>query len=95
MLCAMLRPTLNIAVRVEFIARHVPSQAGDETSEDFETLFVSFTFINSHTHPFHENVTRGYTSTCIAYSNSSTRIMEDYVRLLLRTRRRSATRNTE
>ena len=39
-------PTLNIAVRVEFMARHVPSQAGNETSEDFETLFVSFTFIN-------------------------------------------------
>ena len=42
-------PTLNIAVRVEFMARHVPSQAGNETSEDFETLFVSFTFINSLT----------------------------------------------
>jgi hypothetical protein len=28
------------------MARHVPSQAGNETSEDFETLFVSFTFIN-------------------------------------------------
>ena len=27
--------------RVEFMARHVPSQAGNETSEDFETLFVS------------------------------------------------------
>jgi hypothetical protein len=41
-------PTLNIAVRVEFMACHVPSQAGNETSEDFETLFVSFTLINSH-----------------------------------------------
>ena len=41
-------PTLSIAVRVEFIARHVPSQAGNETSVDVETLFVSFTFINSH-----------------------------------------------
>ena len=40
-------PTLNIAVRVEYMARHVPSQAGNETSEDVETLFVSFTFINS------------------------------------------------
>ena len=40
-------PTLNIAVRVEIMARHVPSQAGNETSEDFETLFVSFTLINS------------------------------------------------
>ena len=39
--------TLNIAVRVEFMARHVPSQAGNETREDFETLFVSFTLINS------------------------------------------------
>ena len=29
------------------MARHVPSQAGNETSEVFETLFVSFTFINS------------------------------------------------
>ena len=31
-------------------ARHVPSQAGNETkagSEDFETIFVSFTLINS------------------------------------------------
>ena len=45
--CCVL-PTLNIAVRVAFMARHVPSQAGNETSEDFETLFVSFTFINSH-----------------------------------------------
>ena len=33
MLCAMLRPTLNIAVRVEFIARHVPSQAGNVTHD--------------------------------------------------------------
>jgi hypothetical protein len=38
----------NIAVRVEFMARHVPSSAGNETSEDFETLFVSFPLINSH-----------------------------------------------
>jgi hypothetical protein len=36
-------PTLNIAVRVEFMARHVPSQAGNETSEDFEALL-------SHSH---------------------------------------------
>jgi hypothetical protein len=36
MLCAM-RSTLNIAVRVELTARHVPSQAGYETSEGFET----------------------------------------------------------
>ena len=28
------------------MARHVPSQAGNETREDFETRFVSFTFIN-------------------------------------------------
>jgi hypothetical protein len=26
------------------MARHVPSSAGNETSEDFETLFVSFPF---------------------------------------------------
>ena len=39
-------PSLN-TVRVEFMARHVPSQAGNETSEDFETLFMSFTLINS------------------------------------------------
>ena len=38
---------LNTAVRVEFMARQVPSQAGNETSEDFETLFVSFPCINS------------------------------------------------
>ena len=31
MLCAP--PGPNIAVRVEFMARHVPSQAGNETSE--------------------------------------------------------------
>ena len=31
---------------VELMARHVPSQAGNETSEDFETLFVSFPLIN-------------------------------------------------
>ena len=29
------------------MARHVPSQAGNETSEDFETLFGSFPCINS------------------------------------------------
>ena len=34
-------------VRVEFMARQVPSQAGNETSEAFETLFVSFPCINS------------------------------------------------
>ena len=32
-------PTLNTAVRVEFMARQVPSQAGNETSEDYETAF--------------------------------------------------------
>jgi hypothetical protein len=36
------RPGPNIAVRVEFMARHISSQAGNETSEVFETLFVSF-----------------------------------------------------
>ena len=45
MLCV--RSTLNIAVRVGFMARHVPSQAGNETSEAFETLFVSFPCINN------------------------------------------------
>jgi hypothetical protein len=35
--CCVL-PTLNIAVRVAFMARHVPSQAGNETSEPFDTL---------------------------------------------------------
>ena len=29
---------LNIAVRVELMPRHVPSQAGNETSEGFDTL---------------------------------------------------------
>ena len=42
-----MRSGLNTAVRVEFMARHVPSQAGNETSEDVETLFVSFPCINS------------------------------------------------
>ena len=32
-----MRPGPNIAVRVEFMARQVPSQAGNETSEDNET----------------------------------------------------------
>ena len=36
MLCVP--PTLNTAVRVAFMARHVPSQAGNETSEAFDTL---------------------------------------------------------
>ena len=33
-----MRPGLDIAVRVEFTARQVPSQAGNETSEAFDTL---------------------------------------------------------
>ena len=30
---------INSAVRVEFMGRQVPSQAGNETSEDFENSF--------------------------------------------------------
>ena len=41
MLCAA-RP--DITVRVEFMARQVLSQAGNETSEDYETDFVRFRF---------------------------------------------------
>ena len=46
------RPGPNIAyiaVRVKFMARHVPSEAGNETSEDYETHFVRvrLLFINS------------------------------------------------
>ena len=33
-------PTLDIAVRVEFMARHIPSQVGNAISEDDETRFV-------------------------------------------------------
>ena len=40
-----MQPGPNIAVRVEFIARHQPSQAGNETSEDYETHFVRLLFI--------------------------------------------------
>jgi hypothetical protein len=32
------RSTLDIAVRVEFMAHHAPTQAGNEISEDFDTL---------------------------------------------------------
>ena len=42
-----MRPGLGTAVRVEFMARHIPSQAGNATSEAFETLFVQFACINS------------------------------------------------
>ena len=44
---AYVRSGPNIAVRVESMARHVPSQAGNETSEDYETHFVRLLFINS------------------------------------------------
>ena len=44
MLCA---PGPMLAVRVEFMARQVPSQAENETSEDYETHFVRLLFINS------------------------------------------------
>ena len=58
--CSVL-PTLNIAVRVEFMARHVPSSAGIETSEDFETLFVAFPLINSqYCRPENPNSTAEY-----------------------------------
>ena len=43
MLCV---PKLNTAVRGEFMARQVPLQAGNETSEDYETHFVRLLFIN-------------------------------------------------
>ena len=42
-----LRVRLNTALRVELMARHVPSCARNETSKAFETLFVSFPCINS------------------------------------------------
>ena len=35
-----LTPRADTAVRVECMARHVPSQAGNATSEDYETHFV-------------------------------------------------------
>jgi hypothetical protein len=35
-------PTLNTAVRVEFMVRQVPSQAGNETGEVFDTLLYGW-----------------------------------------------------
>jgi hypothetical protein len=46
MLDARVPTTLNIAVRVEFMARHVPSQAGNETREDYETHFVRLLYLS-------------------------------------------------
>jgi hypothetical protein len=50
--CCVLPTLVDIAVRVVcvmrlFMARHVPTQAGNETSEDYETHFVRLLFINS------------------------------------------------
>ena len=42
------RPGPNIVFRVEFMARHAPSQAENKISEDIETLSVPFPCINSH-----------------------------------------------
>ena len=49
--CVRLRPNITVRIVVEFMAHHVPSQAGNETSEDYEhdyeTYFVRLLFINS------------------------------------------------